>query len=253
VSFKGDNDIRLTPPPAVRADLQVWAAATATMGTGLPIPGRPKAHLPSAIRFVSDASGAQFVKAAGRFVTLPYEGERGAASINAIEEDDIWFYANITWPKNFLLKYRDPADHAYGCKSATLEAIALILPVLCCPNLLVGREVTLLTDNEALVFGWEKRRVPHDNSASIFLKTLHIVSAFLGTSIEVRHLPRISCPSAVLADALTRSTTTTAEHRRLISAAPPVHIPEALLDWLENPSDDWNLPLVLLRHVQRHF
>jgi hypothetical protein len=249
-SFKDEEQLTQQVPPEVQADLHVWASAMESVASGFPIPPRPKNHLPSALVFASDASGAQFAKFNDRFVTLPYEGERGAVSINAIEEDDIWFCARIYWPRSFLLLHRDSLDHAYGCKSATLEAVALILPFICCPHLLVNREVTLLTDNEALVFGWEKRRVAHDNSASILIRCLHIISAFLGASVEIGHLPRISTPSAILADALNRSATTTDRHEQMISSAPPVLIPRALINWLEHPSEDWSLALQLLEHVK---
>jgi hypothetical protein len=253
VSLKDDKEVMLPAPPEVKKDLRIWAVAMETAAAGLPIPSRPSHHLPSAIVFVSDASGAQFNKCQGRFVTIPFDGERGAASINAIEEDDLWFYASVTFPKSFLLEARDSSDHAYGCKSSTLEAIGLILPFLGCPALLIGREVSLLTDNEALVHGWPKRRVPHDTSASIFLRALHMIAAFLGASVEVRHLPRVSTPSAELADALTRSTTTLECHRQTVSSAPPVRIPQALYDWLQSPSEDWNLSYGLLSHVQAQF
>jgi hypothetical protein len=253
VSFKDDKEVSLPAPPEVRKDLRIWAVAMETAAAGLPIPSRPSHHLPSAIVFVSDASGAQFNKCQGRFVTIPFDGERGAASINAIEEDDLWFYASVIFPKSFLLEARDSSDHAYGCKSSTLEAIGLILPFLGCPALLIGREVSLLTDNEALVHGWPKRRVPHDTSASIFLRALHMMAAFLGASVEVRHLPRVSTPSAELVDALTRSTTTLECHRQTVSSAPPVRIPQALYDWLQSPSEDWNLSYDLLSHVQAQF
>jgi hypothetical protein len=253
MEFKDNKDIELPIPKAVREDLHIWAAAMDTAAKGLPIPRRPTPHLPSAITFASDASGAQFNKHHGKFFTLPYEGERGAASINTIENDDLWFYAAITFPRSFLLDKRDSLDHAYGCKSSTLEAIGLILPFVCCPRLMVGREVTLLTDNEALVFGWDKRRVPHDTAASIFLRAIHIIAAFLGTSVEIRHLPRISTPSAELVDALTRSTTTLDNHREIVSQAPQAVIPEILTDWLENPTEDWQLPIRLLSYVQSLF
>jgi hypothetical protein len=237
----------------VRSDLKIWAAALHTVSLGSPIPARLSEHLPSAIMFVSDASGAQFAKTGEKFITLPYDSDRGAASINAIENNFIWFHANLTWPRPFLLQHRDSSDHAYGCKSSTLEAIALILPFLCIPNILVGKEVTLLTDNEALVFGWEKRRVPHDTSASIFLRTQHLISSYLGASVEIRHLPRMSSPSARLADALTRSTTTEEVHRDAVKSAPPVFIPPDLHNWLDHPSEDWSLPAKLLSHVQKFF
>ncbi len=113
--------------------------------------------------------------------------------------------------------------------------------------------MTLLTDNEALIFGWEKRRVPHDDTASIFLRTLHLISCFLGVSVDIRHLPRMSSPSARLADALTRSSTTEKQHRDAVCQAPPVSIPEPLLEWLENPSEDWSLPYSLLHYIQNGF
>jgi hypothetical protein len=58
-----------------------------------------------------------------------------------------------------LLKSRDSADHAYGCKSSTLEAVAMALPFLCCPEKLVGKEVLLLMDCEAVVYGWDARNL----------------------------------------------------------------------------------------------
>jgi hypothetical protein len=54
-----------------------------------------------------------------------------------------WFCARVTF---FLLKPRDSADHAYECKSHTLEAIALALPFFCSPEKLVGQEVLIMTD-----------------------------------------------------------------------------------------------------------
>jgi len=253
VSFHDDPDILLDIPTEVRADLRIWATAINSAASGMPIPRRPTPHLQNAISFASDASGAQFNKCQGRFVTIPYQGERGAASINTIEDDLVWFFAYVQFPRKFLLEKRDSSDHAFGCKSSTLEAVGLLLPFLCCPTILIGREVTLLTDNEALVFGWEKRRVPHDTSASILLRTIHIISAFLGSSVEIRHLPRVSTPSAELVDALTRSTTTMDCHREAVKGAPPVAIPAQLTDWFDDPRDDWNLPLALLRHVQNYF
>jgi len=253
VSFKEDTNILLPIPQEVKDDLHIWAAAVDTATRGLPIPTRPSPHLPSAICFASDASGAQFNKHQGRFIPIPYSGERRAVSINSIEEDQVWFFASVTFPREFLLEMRDSADHAFGCKSSTLEAVGLLLPFLCCPKILIGREVTLLTDNEALVFGWEKRRVPHDNTASIFLRAIHIISAFLGTSVEVRHLPRMSTPSAELADALTRSTTTQDVHMAEVKHAQPAAIPAILNDWFLNPNEDWNFPLALLSYVESSF
>jgi hypothetical protein len=149
-----------------------------------------------------------------------------------------------------LLKARDSADHAYGCKSPTLEAVAMALPFLCCPEKLVGKKVLLLTDCEVVVYGWDARKVANDQSASIILRTIHIIAAFLGCWVMVRHLPRISTPSAKLADRLRRKATTTKGDLAAIAEEVPFSIPTALTRRLAYPSEDWSLPNRLLASVK---
>jgi hypothetical protein len=103
VAFKDDNNILLPIPQEVKDDLLIWAKAMSSAAKGLPIPRRPSPHLPTAIYFASDASGAQFNKHQGRFITIPYTGDRKAVSINTIEDDSIWFFASMTFPRSFLL------------------------------------------------------------------------------------------------------------------------------------------------------
>ncbi len=59
------NEILLPIPQEVKDDLRIWAAAMNTVVKGLPIPCRPSPHLPLALSFASDASGAQFNKHQG--------------------------------------------------------------------------------------------------------------------------------------------------------------------------------------------
>jgi hypothetical protein len=101
-----------------------------------------------------------------------------------------------------------------------------------------------------VVYGWENRSVKNDQSASVLLRALHIISVFLGCTIHVMHLPRMSTPSARLADRLSRRRTTTAFDQRRIRRALQPALPPALTRWLANPSADWDLPLALLRDVQ---
>jgi hypothetical protein len=159
---------------------------------GLPIPHRQPFPSLAVLTFVSDAAGARFTKVNGRFIPYGEQNDRVAASISFPEDGLIWFCARITWPSYLLLKARDSADHAYGCKSTTLEAVAMALPFLCCPERLVGKEVLLLTDCKAVAYGWDTRKVANDQSASIILRSVHIIVAFLGCWVTVRHLPCIS-------------------------------------------------------------
>jgi hypothetical protein len=244
-------DLTAPVPALARADLQIWIRMVESAAGRLPIPHRPVPPALSALTFVSDAAGAKFAKIDGRFVPYGDGGDRGGASISAIEDGPIWFHASVTWPENLLLHARDSQDHAYGCKSPTLEAVAMILPFLCCPQYLLGREVRLLTDNEPVVFGWEAKRLPNDESASIIVRSLHIISHFLGAIVTVQHLPRMSTESAILADKLSRAATTGPEERRAVREAIPYKVPDALLQWLQQPSEDWELPNNLLKEVQQ--
>ena len=245
------NTEPLPIPTQARRDLEVWARMLAAAATGLPIPRRPMLPSLAAITFVSDAAGARFAKVNGKFIPFGEQGDRGGASISAVEDGPIWFFASVTWPENLLLHARDSRDHAYGCKSPTLEAVAMILPFLCCPEHLLGKEIRLLTDNESIVFGWESRKLPNDESASIIMRSLHLISHFLGTLVTVQHLPRMSTRSAVLADKLSRQETTGPEELREVQGAMPCKIPEPLSQWLNSPWEDWDLPDRLLQYVRQ--
>jgi hypothetical protein len=77
------------------------------------------------------------------------------------------------------------------------------------------------------------------NRASIILRSvhMHIVAAFLGCWVPVRHLPT----AAKLADRLTRKATTTKKDLAAIAEAIPFSIPAALTRWLAYPSEDWSV------------
>jgi hypothetical protein len=250
-SFNEDEDILLTLPQQARADLRVWAGAIKTAVTGLPIPHRPTNPSLQALTFVSDAAGAQFIRNGDLFTPFCTDEYRGAVSINTLDDGGVWFAARVIWPKFFLLKARDSKNHAFGCKSATLEAVGLLLPFLCCPEIVAGKEIMLLTDNEALVFGWEKRRVQHDVSASILMRALHLITYFLGCIVSINHLPRMSTTSAELADLLTRSSTSGTNQLNAIAGALSPPIPTQLMDWLNHPTEDWDLANSLLQAVRQ--
>jgi hypothetical protein len=252
-SFNEDDDIELLTPPQVHEDLLVWAAAVQCAGTGLPIPHRPFLMPEPDFTFVSDAAGAQFHKQGDVFIPIQPDGFRGAASINCADDEELWFCARVIWPQHFLLEARDSSNHAYGCKSTTLEAVGIILPFLCVPEMLRGKEVLLLTDNMALAYGWSSRRINEDVSASILIRASHIISAFLGCRVRVMHLPRMSTHSARLADQLTRESSSGRHILSAIAHAMVPDIPDELTEWLHSPNEDWDLPLRLLQSVRAHF
>jgi len=125
----------------------------------------------------------------------------------------------MTWPEDFLLHAKDQLGRAYGCKSTFLELAGLIQPFLTIPEILQGREVLFLVDNLAVVYGWENRCIKNDLSASILIRAMHIVAAYLGCIAHVQHLPRMSTEAAQLADRLSRKSTTTDDDLRRIRHA----------------------------------
>jgi len=218
--LKRPDSARRLPRLAV-AELHVWAAVVAASVQPLPIPHRPLPPSLAALHFVSDAAGARYVTVNKRRIPTERAGDRGAAAIGICSAGRVWFCARVTWPAFLLLDARDERDRAYGCKSTTLETVGILLPILTIPHLLQGRDICLHVDNTAVVYGWENRSVKNDQSASVLLRALHIISVFLGCTIHVMHLPRMSTPSARLADRLSRRRTTTAFDQRRIRRADP--------------------------------
>lgn len=239
----------ILPTTQVVTDLKVWWAGVQSARSGLPIPARPVNPHMAKVCFVSDAAGARFQKRNNRFIPYGASQENGAAAINQVDGyENIWFCAVLTWPDFFLYSARDSKDHAYGCKTTTLEVIAMILPFLCIPHQLRGTHVLLLTDNLPLVYGWESRHVVHDVSASIFIRAIHMISFYLGTQVDVLHLPRNSTHSARLADALTRKSTTTTAVLHHVKGCRS-EVPAVLTSWLNSPTEDWMLANQLLKLV----
>jgi hypothetical protein len=245
-----DPDLPMPMPPQAMADLRIWAAVVAATVVPLPIPSRPLPPSYSAIQFVSDAAGARYVKVKRKRVPCETPGVRGAASVGISESGQIWFCCRVTWPTHLLLHAQDELGKAYGCKSTTLEMIGVMLPLLTVPHLLRGRELCLYVDNIAVVYGWQNRGVKNDLSASVLIRALHIIAAFLGCHVHVFHLPRMSTPNARLADRLSRRQTTTQIDSRRIRQALKPSLPPALSRWLARPRLNWDLPDELLRDVQ---
>jgi hypothetical protein len=87
-----------------------------------------------------------------------------------------------------------------------------------------------------------------DICASILIKALHLISAFLGSVLHVEHIPRRSSWESTTADNLSRKSSTGFLKVQLISGYRDIHAPEVLLDWLDNPTEDWGFALALLNH-----
>jgi hypothetical protein len=127
--------------------------------------------------------------------------------------------------------------------------VALLLPLLLIPEKLRNSHILMHTDNASCVFGMKDGYVKNDEYASIFIRTAHLIGAYLGSVLHVIHAPRRSSWETITADNLSRESTTTFLENQICSRYRHLKIPEFLQHWLENPTDDWQLPTYALKHV----
>ena len=147
----------------------------------------------------------------------------------------------------------DEKGARFASKMTTLELIGLFLPFLSVPTQLANRNIVLGVDNVSVVFGWENKSVSGDLTASTLIRALHLVANFLECRIFVRHVPRLSSRTSIMADSLTRSSTAKAEVWATVVGAQQYGQPEPLWEWLCNPQTDWNLGLKLIAWIKQNF
>ena len=244
--FEGEkNTSKKLIPIELKNDLKIWENCIHKAKKGLPLP-TPPTHPPlSAIHFISDAAGCP----SDNTQTTTSKDYRGAASLG-FKKDEYFFYGSITWPEKFILKEKNPDNTLYGHKSTTLETIGLLIPFLTIPKALEGRHIVLHVDNTATIASWQKKHCKQDTDTSILIRGLHIIESYLHCKIHVIHEKRMSTEAAILADHLSRSSTTSNEDKEKIKHLKK-HEPEgALKIWLENPGWDWGLPNKLLQDVK---
>ncbi len=102
----------------------------------------------------------------------------------------------------------------------------------------------------ATLFGWEKKQVKDDISASILVRAMHLLEALLACRIHIQHLPRLSSPAGVRADHLSRAGSTSAEEEQLASSMEFPPCSPSLLAWLVDPSEDWSLAERIVQDIE---
>jgi len=249
-SFREDYELVLPLPAQVAADLLVCMKAISAARDSLPIAARPLDPPLNHVTFVSDAAGASMATIQGSRVAIRCSMKRGVASVSFNDDGQLWFASRLFWPDHFLNVAKDNKGSHFGSKSTTLELVGLLLPFLAIPGQLAGRHVVLQVDNIAAVFGWEDKQVKGDIAASILVRALHLMEAFLACRIHVRHLPRMSSTAGELADHLSREETTSVREGRDVEAIEASLTSPALEAWLKSPNEDWALATDILRDIR---
>jgi len=251
--FNGSDMLMLEIPQQVKADFCTILRISMTAREGLPIPmpipegpsGVPLFHL----RFISDAAGSSYSKQNGVMVATNLPNDRGVASLGLDPDLKVWYKCIARWPISFISRDVDSKGCKFGSKTTTLEAVGLLLPFITVTKILKGRHVVLEVENTGVVHSMRKRSCTKDMTAAIIVRAIHVISFWLGCVVHVVHTPRDSTAQSVLADRLSRRLTTASCHLEAIREADNYTVPSVLLEWLENPLEDWKLVERLLDHV----
>ena len=192
--------------------------------------------------FSSDAAGGTILPEEGCFL--------GCGNVGFDFSGRIVFAYQLFWPPGVLSWVTDSKGSCLGNKSTTLEMLGVILPFIVIPEQLVNQHVIVKVDNVACFFGWLNRHTSGDVMASILIRALHFVTAYLGCQVHFEHLPRKSTWDAHLVDRLSRSRTTTKNDKRLLSSFQFPAVPMVLWDWMCCPTEDWSLADRILNYVK---
>jgi hypothetical protein len=197
----------------------------------------------SSIVFISDATGC-----AGH---LKSGDQLGAASLGFDFDGCIFFSKKLPWPTDMMLKAKDSQGESFVSKSLTLELLGLLFLLVSIPEKLKDKFVIMKVDNISCVFGWENGYAKNDVCARIIIRAIMLVTSFLGIHLTVKHRPRVSNWEAEKVDRMSRKSTTTIEDSKLLAQFVFRDWPESLKIWLQNPTEDWDLPLNILQDVKK--
>ena len=111
--------------------------------------------------------------------------------------------------------------------------------------------VMVQVDNIGCHFAWENGYARSDTTASILVRTLVLLSEFLNCTVIVNHHPRESSWEIKLADRLSRESSTTSQDRKLVQSFQRRNLPSVFSVWMENPSEDWDLPKKIMSVMSR--
>jgi hypothetical protein len=193
--------------------------------------------------FVSDAAG---LSAEADISTGP-----GCGNVGFLEDGTIIFANQFIWPADFIQNKMDEKGVRFGDKTTCLEMIGLMMPLLIAPELFKNQHAMMKVDCLGTVFGMHNKCSKGDKNASVFIRATYLIAAYLGCTLHVDHLPRVSDWGAEVADRMSRRSSTISQDKKLLGAFSNRKIPQCLEQWFKEPDVDWSLPLRLLDSVKK--
>jgi hypothetical protein len=185
-------------------------------------------------KFISDAAGCS--ESSQENILL------GCGNIGVDINNETFFASQLFWPPGVLQTTRDSEGKLYGQKTTTLEFLGILVPFMLIPERMVNSYVVVAVDNTSCYYGWLNRQAPGDESASVLIRTLHLLCSALQCEVHIEHLPRVSTKEAEIVERMSRETTTTPEDRALLRRCQAGIFPRSILSWMKQPWADWSLP-----------
>ena len=124
------------------------------------------------------------------------------------------------------------------------------MPLVAFPVKVKGKQLVFKIDNIAVLWGWRNGYVKNDESASEILKAAKYLAGYLGTTIYVEHVGRMSEELACMADELSRKWTCEDQKEKAALEKALYRATEGfLLKWLEDPRHRGDLCTGLLKEM----
>ena len=170
-------------------------------------------------------------------------------SVGVDEDGCIMFVNQTLWDTDEMGRWVDGKGKELRNKTTTLEFAGLIIPFLLYPELVRNQHVIVQVDNLGCFFAWENGYTKEDNTASMLVRVLVLLSMKLCCVIHVKHLPRESSWESKLTDRLSRESSTKAAERELLHRYEKRSLPKVFKDWMQKPREDWTMPTRLLQSL----
>ena len=167
--------------------------------------------------------------------------------------DNWWVY--LPWHKAINSGRRTDDDKRLDRVMSALELVGPLLGLCAASDACRNFVVRFWVDNNGSVCIFKKGYSPSCPLSSALVSAIACVAAGLGCRVELEEITRCSTPLAVMADALSKAAFgrfwQTAQQAGFSSNLKQLEVPQALLEWVENPTADFNLGRKLLVELSK--
>lgn len=210
----------------VKNDLLVWWAAIKDCENGLPIPSEPAGPTIQFKKFAICATSCEMVKRGNA---------AGLGCFGSDEDGEFLFSCSYLWDaENYILNDIENI-------SRSVNFIGMIICIVSELDNLRNQHIVFETENITCSWSWDKQYSKNDEMATILIRCLTILSAYLGSRIHVQYKKWNDSWEGLSAKKLSRRNTQVhdeSDSKRLLKE---MKIEEWLIMWLGKPSIDWEL------------